>query len=154
VTNEKLGWSGSWQVFEDCFGPWRSLSVYFLMLPSSFLRSVSVPVCKDKLIGDWDENRWGAPKCSVRLFFKFFCLSANIGTPPTPSPASKCVPLWHQRGGHTHLRVKWLGSQFRRLERKPSTLSTLWTGGSVRQYIGAPMSPSANRQWWPGTVRQ
>jgi hypothetical protein len=26
-------------------------------------------------------------------------------------------------------------------------------GGSVRQYIGASMSPSANRQWGPGTVR-
>ncbi len=36
VTNEKLGWSGSWQVFEDCFGPWRLLSVYFLMLPVIF----------------------------------------------------------------------------------------------------------------------
>jgi hypothetical protein len=35
--NEKCGGSGSWQVFEDGFGPWRSMSVYFLMVPSSFL---------------------------------------------------------------------------------------------------------------------
>jgi hypothetical protein len=25
VTNEKLGGSGSWLVFEDDFGPWRSM---------------------------------------------------------------------------------------------------------------------------------
>ncbi len=42
VTNEKWGGLGSWQVFEDGFGPWRSMFVYFLMLPSSFLRSISV----------------------------------------------------------------------------------------------------------------
>jgi len=42
VTNEKRGESRSWQVFEDGTGPWRSMSVYFLMLPSSFLRSISV----------------------------------------------------------------------------------------------------------------
>jgi hypothetical protein len=42
VTNEKLGGSGSWLVFEDGFGPWRSMSVYFLMLPWSFLQSISV----------------------------------------------------------------------------------------------------------------
>jgi hypothetical protein len=42
VTNEKRGGSGSWLVFGDGFGPWRSMSVYFLMLPSSFLGSISV----------------------------------------------------------------------------------------------------------------
>ncbi len=42
VTNEKLRGSGSWLVLEDGFGLWRSMSVYFLMLPSSFLRSISV----------------------------------------------------------------------------------------------------------------
>jgi hypothetical protein len=41
-TNEKRGESRSWQVFEDGTGPWRSMSVYFLMLSSSFLRSISV----------------------------------------------------------------------------------------------------------------
>ncbi len=42
VTNEKWKGSGSWLVFEDGFGLWRSMSVYFLMLPSSFLGSISV----------------------------------------------------------------------------------------------------------------
>jgi hypothetical protein len=44
VTNEKRGELRSWQVFEDgtATGPWRSMSVYFLMLLSSFLRSISV----------------------------------------------------------------------------------------------------------------
>jgi hypothetical protein len=31
VTNEKLGGSGSCLVFEDGFGPWRSMSVYFFI---------------------------------------------------------------------------------------------------------------------------
>jgi hypothetical protein len=42
VGNEKGGGSGGWLLFEDGFRPWRSMSVYFLMLPSSFLRSISV----------------------------------------------------------------------------------------------------------------
>ncbi len=47
--------------------------------------------------------------------------------PPTPSPASECVPPRNQRGGDTlALRVRgWGGSQFGRLEKKPSTLSSL-----------------------------
>ncbi len=36
---KKGGGSGSWPVFENGFGPGRSMSVYFLMLPSSFLWS-------------------------------------------------------------------------------------------------------------------
>jgi hypothetical protein len=42
VGNEKGGGSGGWLLFEDGFRLWRSMSVYFLMLPSSFLRSISV----------------------------------------------------------------------------------------------------------------
>jgi hypothetical protein len=83
-----------------------------------FFKVFPFPVCKAQLIGDWDENRRGAPQCSVRLFFKFFLSVRQYWAPPTPSPVSKCVPPWPPRGGHTHLRVKWLGSQFRRLERK------------------------------------
>ncbi len=50
----------------------------------------------------------------------------RIGT-PTLSLASECVPPppRNQRGGHTHRRVRGWGSQFGRLEEKPSTLSTL-----------------------------
>ena len=33
VGNEKWGRSGGWLQFEDAFRPWRSMSVYFLMLP-------------------------------------------------------------------------------------------------------------------------
>ncbi len=29
VGNEKGGGSGGWLLFEDVFGPWRSMSVYF-----------------------------------------------------------------------------------------------------------------------------
>ncbi len=32
VCNEKGGGSGSWQMFEDGFGPWRSMSVCFLIV--------------------------------------------------------------------------------------------------------------------------
>ncbi len=42
VGNEKGGGSGGWLLFKDGFRPWPSMSVYFLMLPSSFLRSISV----------------------------------------------------------------------------------------------------------------
>ncbi len=42
VGNEKGGGSGEWLLFEDGFRPWRSMSVYCLMLPSSFLQHISV----------------------------------------------------------------------------------------------------------------
>ncbi len=42
VENEKGGGSGGWLLLEDAFGPWRSMSVYFLILPSSFPQRISV----------------------------------------------------------------------------------------------------------------
>ncbi len=42
VGNEKGGGSGGWLLLEDAFGPWRSMSVYFLMLPLSFPQRISV----------------------------------------------------------------------------------------------------------------
>ncbi len=42
VTNEKWGESRSWQMFEGCTRPWRSMSVYFFMKPPSFLQRISV----------------------------------------------------------------------------------------------------------------
>jgi hypothetical protein len=42
VGNEKGGRSGGWLQLEDAFGPWRSMPVYFLMLPSSFPQRISV----------------------------------------------------------------------------------------------------------------
>jgi hypothetical protein len=47
--------------------------------------------------------------------------------PPSPFPTSECVPPWNQRGGGQHLPADDGGrrTQFGRLERKPSFLSTL-----------------------------
>jgi hypothetical protein len=42
VGNEKLGGSGGWQMLEDGSGPWRSMSVCFLILSSSSIQSISV----------------------------------------------------------------------------------------------------------------
>jgi hypothetical protein len=46
VGNEKGGGPGGWLLFEDAFGPWRSMSVYILMLPSSFPQRISVSCLK------------------------------------------------------------------------------------------------------------
>jgi hypothetical protein len=42
VGNEKGGGLVGWLLFEDASGPWRSMSVYFLLLPSSFPQRISV----------------------------------------------------------------------------------------------------------------
>jgi hypothetical protein len=42
VGNEKGGGSGGWLLFEDAFGPWRSMSVNYLILPSSSPQRISV----------------------------------------------------------------------------------------------------------------
>ncbi len=42
VGNEKGGGSGGWLLFEDAFGPWQLMSVYFLILPSSSPQRISV----------------------------------------------------------------------------------------------------------------
>jgi hypothetical protein len=42
VGNEKGGGLGGWLLFEDSFGPWRSMSVCFLTLLSSFLQRISI----------------------------------------------------------------------------------------------------------------
>ncbi len=57
------------------------------------------------------------------------CLLFGIGTLPPPlSPAS--VPLPPEPGGFTRLRVRgWGEPQFRRLEKRLSTLSALWVWG-------------------------
>ncbi len=43
------------------------MSVYFLMGPSSFCNVFPFPVGKTQLIGDWYENRWGAPSTIILL---------------------------------------------------------------------------------------
>jgi hypothetical protein len=42
----------------------------FLWACRLFFNVIPFPVCNAQLIGDCHENRWGAPKCSVRLFLK------------------------------------------------------------------------------------
>jgi hypothetical protein len=42
VDNEKGGGLGGWLLFEDGLGPWRLMSVCFLILLSSFLQRISV----------------------------------------------------------------------------------------------------------------
>ncbi len=63
-SNEKGGRSGSWQMFEDAFGSWRSMSVCFfnfvVVFSSTYFRFRLA-----YLIGDWHEKRQGAPNCSV-----------------------------------------------------------------------------------------
>ncbi len=58
----------------------------------------------------------------VYIEYQSVCPFVGIGSPPTPPPR-ECVPPRNQRGGHTRMR----GSQWGRLERKPGTLSTLWS---------------------------
>ena len=55
---------------------------------------------------------------------------------PNPSPASECAlppPRTKGLGAHSLRLKRWGESQFRRLEKKLSTLSTLWLSG--RQMI-------------------
>jgi hypothetical protein len=42
VGNEKGGGLGGWLLFEEGFGPWRSMSVCLLTLLSSFLQQISI----------------------------------------------------------------------------------------------------------------
>jgi hypothetical protein len=61
---------------------------------------------------------------SIYLEYHSVRLLIRIGTPTPLSQGSVSPP--EPRGGHTRLRVKvWGGPQFRRPEKKPSTLSTL-----------------------------
>jgi hypothetical protein len=80
VTNEKRGRSRSWQVFEYGTGPWRSMSVYFLNSCRLFFKIFPFPVCKAQLIGNWNKNRQGGPKCTVRLFLKLFLYGTWLWT--------------------------------------------------------------------------
>ncbi len=76
-------------------------------------------------------------QCTVHIYLEYHseCPIVGIGTFP-PSPASECAPQPRTKegGGHTLLRVRdCMGeSQFHLLEKKPSTLSTLWWEESNR----------------------
>ena len=80
-------------------------------------------------------NMWNRRTGSTTKYIQYIprvpqCLShrPNWG-PPNPYPACECLPPLTPRGGggaHSPADEGWGGSQFWRLEKKPSTLSTLW----------------------------
>jgi hypothetical protein len=78
----------------------------------------------------WGGVWWGdaqrTPYIYRYLEYNSICPLVRIGT-THPSPATECVPP-EPRGGQTRLLVRGGGggSQFELLEKKPSTLSTLW----------------------------
>jgi len=61
------------------------------------------------------------------------CLYSRLTWDP-PSLSRKRVCPRNQRGGHTCLWVRVWGAQFGRLEKKPSTLPTLWSTGNIGTY--------------------
>jgi hypothetical protein len=65
-------------------------------------------------------------KVHIYLEYHSICHLVRIGTPPASSPARECVPPGTKGGGDTRMRVRgWVEvPQFRRLEKKPRTLST------------------------------
>ncbi len=82
-------------------------------------------------------------KAHIYLEYLTVCPLVRIGPPPSPAPLASVLlppPYRNQRGEwHTRLRLRGWGcpnsslagqgvgeSQFGRLEKKPSTLSTLW----------------------------
>jgi hypothetical protein len=67
--------------------------------------------------------------------------SSELG-PLTPSAASECVsPLGPKGGGEQHSLAGEGGgvAQFRRRDRKPGTLYTLWVGGTGCSYPSLPL---------------
>ncbi len=65
-----LQYPGGWLLLEDCFGPWRSMFVCFLMLSSSFLQCISVSVVSRPVnTVNWHENNppiLMAHRCALR----------------------------------------------------------------------------------------
>jgi hypothetical protein len=78
VGNEKQGGSGVWLLLEYGAGPWRSMSVYFLCSRRLFFNLFPFPVCKDQLIGDWYENRLGAPNTIISLIIRQYYWRTDI----------------------------------------------------------------------------
>ncbi len=61
--------------------------------------------------------------------------SSEIGTPPPPLPQASVYPLPEPKegGAHSPAGEGVGGSRLGRLEKKPSTLSTLWVGPRIEQ---------------------
>jgi hypothetical protein len=71
------------------------------------------------------ENNTPWHKVHIYLEYHSVCTLLGIGHPQPPLPQASVLTPGTKQGGHTRLRVRGLGSQFGRLEKKPSTLSTL-----------------------------
>jgi hypothetical protein len=72
---------------------------------------------------------WCAPKSKFTLYQEYHsvCPFVRIGTPPTPSSPSKCVPSPESKGGrHTRLRVRGRGGPNSDDWRKGLALCLLW----------------------------
>jgi hypothetical protein len=68
----------------------------------------------------------------IHIYLEYLSVCPLVGMePPTPSPAIECVIPPVTNGGDTHSPAgEGVGeSQFGRLEKKPSPLSTLCDGG-------------------------
>ncbi len=122
-----------------------SCCIYFVSYSSSFSSAVPILMlpgkyCTSRNISDlvyiWFQKRNDSQKVrKLRVYSSKYIYtksttvsvpSSELG-PPNPSPASECVsPLGTKGGGHTRLRVRGWGAQIGRLEKRPSTLSTLW----------------------------
>ncbi len=94
VGSEKWGGSGVWLLLEYGTGPWRSMSVYIFMKPSPgthsrFFKVFPFPVCNAQLLGDWYENRWGAPNTIFFLIIRQY-----IGAPMYPAPTVMADRTW------------------------------------------------------------
>jgi hypothetical protein len=68
------------------------------------------------------------------LEFHSVCPLVRIGTPPTPSPPSKCVPPKPKGGTDSPAGEGWGGSQFGRLESLALCLLCVTEQSSLRQY--------------------
>ncbi len=85
-------------------------------------------------------HTWAGPQITYIIYLEYHSVRpfVRIGN-PQPLPRKRVCPSPGTKGGgHTGLQVRGLGggSQFGRLEQKPSTLSTLWAGHTYLAYYG------------------
>jgi hypothetical protein len=70
VCYEKLRGTGGWPLFEDGFGPWRPMSVCFLICRCLFFNVFLFLFCTARLIGDWHEDRQGQKRMYLFLNYR------------------------------------------------------------------------------------
>ncbi len=77
--------------------------------------------------------------CSVVCWRVPQCLSPRPNWDPHPLSRKECVPPWNQSGGRLACGWGGGGANCARLEKKPSTLSTLWYNHSRVHSIAKPL---------------